>query len=154
MTDDLQIASALEDALRQSGELTLRPSGNSMGSTFSGADALVFRPAGEGPVPVGTVVAFRRGQQWIVHRVLWRFRRDGRVRYVTKGDGMRYRDRPSVSHANLVAFVAAVRKDQRTISLRTPSARVRGLSLAMGALARSLAARAWDRLGALLRGSN
>lgn len=118
------IASALEEALRQTGEVTVPAYGFSMGGALGKADALVIRAARGESVRCGDVVVFRRFDRWIAHRLIWKFGPRSEFVGLTKGDAIRGADRPCPKKKDVIGVVVACRFGEHARSLRTPRARL------------------------------
>lgn len=102
MVDDALVLDALRAVLQERGEVVVPPSGYSMGERYRCADALVLRPP-RGPVRVGDVVAFARGERWVLHRVL-SVRGD---RLLTQGDALGVVDESPVPRDRVEAVLVA-----------------------------------------------
>lgn len=69
MSDNALIQDALRAVLRERGEVVVPPEGYSMGPRYRKTDGLVLTiPARR--IRVGDVVAYARGNVWVLHRVM------------------------------------------------------------------------------------
>ena len=109
MTKNGVILEVMRGHLRARGELVVSPAGFSMGRRYRGVEGLVFRPV-PSRLRVGDVVAFARGDRWVVHRIL-------AVRgehVLTKGDALSALDDPDPARHEVEAvLVARVVKGRR-----------------------------------------
>ena len=133
--DSRDIMAALEETLRQEGEITLPAAGLSMQYSLGRAEALVIRPAATTPIRRGSIIVFKRHGRWIAHRVVWKtINNAGLAEYLTKGDSTWAFDRPVVSSEEVVGVVTAMRTNGRIVPFRggTVMAMV-GLAIAVAA---------------------
>ena len=130
-----EITLALEETLRQTGEITLPAAGLSMQCSLGRAEALVIRPAATTPIRRGSIIVFKRHGRWIAHRVVCKTTNNaGLFEYLTKGDSTWAFDRPAVSGEEVVGVVTAVRKNGRIVPFRWGVVMaVVGLALAVAA---------------------
>ena len=69
MSDNAVVQDALRAVLRERGEVVVPPEGYSMGLRYRRTDGLVLQtPARR--IRVGDVVAYARGEVWVLHRVM------------------------------------------------------------------------------------
>lgn len=108
MTDNAVILEVLREQLRTRGEVVVPPAGFSMGPRYGRARGLVLRPA-PARLRVGEVVAFARGDRWVLHRVLARWGE----RLWTKGDAVAALDQPPATRREVVAVLVARVQDGR-----------------------------------------
>ena len=114
---------ALEEVLRQTGEVTVPAFGFSMGGVLGKADALVIRAARAESVRCGDVVVFRRFDRWVAHRLIWKFGQRSEFIGLTKGDAVRGADRPCAEKAAVIGVVVACKCGERVHMLNTLRAR-------------------------------
>ena len=96
------VLDALRAVLRERGEVVVPPAGFSMGGRYLRADGLVLQPL-QGSVRWGEVVAFARGDRWVLHRVV----AVCGDRVWTKGDALATLDDPPVARSALEARLVA-----------------------------------------------
>jgi hypothetical protein len=118
------ISLALEEVLRQTGEVTVPAFGFSMGGALGKADALVIRAARAESARCGDVVVFRRFDRWVAHRLIWKFGPRSEFIGLTKGDAIRGADRPCPKKADVIGVVVACKFGESIHSLKTPRARL------------------------------
>lgn len=102
MPCNAMVQDALRAVLRERGEVVVPPEGYSMGSRYRRTDGLVLqKPARR--IRVGDVVAYARGDVWVLHRVmiahgdlLW-----------TQGDALGMLDEPPVRREQVEAVLVA-----------------------------------------------
>jgi signal peptidase I len=87
-------------------------------------DTVVIRHTTQGIHP-GSIVAYKRGERIIIHRVLRRLQATGEVAYLNKGDANPRRD-PLVRERALIGRVTSVVKKGRTIDVENAYWRVFG----------------------------
>jgi hypothetical protein len=98
---------ALEEVLRQTGEVTVPAFGFSMGGALGKADALVIRAARADSVRCGDVVVFRRFDRWVAHRLIWKFGPRSEFIGLTKGDAVHGADKPHAKKSDVIGVVVA-----------------------------------------------
>lgn len=81
----------------------------------------------------GTIVAFWRDGDLIVHRVLRVARSQAGITFITKGDNIAHCDHP-LSRDQLVGRVLIIQRGDRVVSLDTPAWRLSGWLIANGTL--------------------
>jgi len=140
------VADTLRQTLEERGEVIVPPSGTSMGPVFARAEGLVIRPVSSADLPLGSVIAARRGDQWIVHRIVWKRHTPHGATYRTKGDAARRLDWPAVAQTDIVGKVVALKFDGEIRSLETISARATAMALGLKGLAVGILAAAATRL--------
>jgi hypothetical protein len=123
MVSEQDISAALEDALRQTGEVTVPAFGFSMGGRLGKSDALVIHAAQAGSVRCGDVVVFRRFDRWVVHRLIWKFGPRSEFVGLTKGDAVRGADRPRARKTDVIGVVVACKAGGEIHMLNTWGAR-------------------------------
>ena len=69
MSDNALIQETLRAVLRERGEVVVPPEGYSMGLRYRRTDGLVLQ-ATTRRIRVGDVVAYARGEVWVLHRVM------------------------------------------------------------------------------------
>jgi len=126
MIEHADIMNALEDVLKQEHELTLPAAGFSMGQTMAQADALVIKNVATHPVPIGSIIVFKREEQWWAHRVMWHYVHDNTFCYITKGDAIRTSDKPHIKADDVVGTVKAYIKNDSRIELSSLAQRLMG----------------------------
>ena len=126
MIEHADMMNTLEDLLKQEHELTLPASGFSMGRIMADADALVITAVTHHPLPIGSIVVFKRDNQWWAHRVIWHYFHDNTFSYITKGDAIREIDKPHVNTQDVVGKVSAYMKDDSRINLSSLAQRLAG----------------------------
>ena len=102
MPDNAVVQDALRAVLRERGEVVVPPEGYSMGPRYRKTDGLVLA-APSRRIRVGDVVAYARGDVWVLHRVmiargdlLW-----------TQGDALATLDTPPVRRDEVEAVLVA-----------------------------------------------
>jgi len=101
----------------------LRVARESMRPFLRPGDWVVAGEVAEDSLRIGELVLFARGSDIVVHRYVGRVRREGRVLFLTKGDGRFFFD-PAWPASMLVGRVLEVHKGGRIIRLRVRSWRV------------------------------
>jgi signal peptidase I len=128
LTDSLasQIFDIWKDTKHNS---TVQVSGSSMHPLIEDGDSVVVTHTHQELKP-GEIVAFRKGQRIVVHRVLRCYQLGDETIYVTRGDHNRHID-PRVHEQAIVGRVAViVRKNNKRIDLETPLWRLIGRMMA------------------------
>ena len=120
MTDTASMLPALEEALKQSGEIALPAYGFSMKPPLSKADALVIKSAAVCRPRWGSIIVFKRFDRWVAHRVIFRA---GRT-WITKGDAVKAVDYPFVRDCEIVGVVGAYLMGNVTVDLANGRARI------------------------------
>ena len=102
MSDNAVVQDALRAVLRERGEVVVPPEGYSMGLRYRRTDGLVLQTPTR-RIRVGDVVAYARGEVWVLHRVmithgdlLW-----------TQGDALATLDESPVRREQVEAVLAA-----------------------------------------------
>ena len=94
----------VQDVLAREGAAWVSAASSSMAPLIQSGDELCLAPPQAGRVRAGAVIAFRRGGELVVHRVV----RRGPAGVVTRGDALPAADAP-VPWSDVVARVAAIR---------------------------------------------
>lgn len=123
MVTRTDMLAALADAIAAGRAVWVPARGLSMGPWFARADEVRVEKPAPAPVRPGALVVFRRGEQWIAHRVIGRRRAEDAVVYRTMGDGERAADEPPVRSSDCIGVVTAVRAAGVEISLGSFRAR-------------------------------
>lgn len=113
MTDNAVILEVLREQLRTRGEVLVPPAGFSMGPRYRRVSGLVLQSAPD-RLRAGDVVAFARGDRWVLHRVL---AVRGEVLW-TKGDAVATLDQPPARRDEVVAVLVARVRDGRRYAER------------------------------------
>jgi signal peptidase I len=123
------IASAVFDIWQEVGkESRLKVSGWSMSPLIKNGDLVIIRHAKDS-VGVGSIIAYRKAQQIITHRVIQVHKEYDKTTFITKGDFNLHSDTP-VSEEEVIGKVIAVEKGKRIFYLDTKVWRVVGYILA------------------------
>lgn len=120
--------------------------GESMTPRLQNGDSLFVRRVEVESLCLGDVVVFYR-DDWTrsrVHRLIWKRRRGGRLRFYAKGDAL-----PNAEYFEADALVGRVEEVKRDGRVVSDWKRAR-LALALVGCARFLLARAWYRVKILL----
>lgn len=100
-------------------ETTFKLTGNSMYPSIKSGDKVVIQHTRQS-IRIGSVVAFRRGREIIVHRVIKIKKDHDQEIFLTKGDFNRKSDIP-ITEAQIIGKVVTINKDGgRQIDLQTP----------------------------------
>ena len=137
-SDNKLCVDTLRDVLLRNGRLVLKPHGNSMGHLYNNASSVVIEPIAAKKISVGSVILFPRGNYWVAHRVVWRFRSDSDICYLTSGDAAGCLDSDTVTHSIVIGEVCEVRRDADVVDLRSASQRLRAAVLALYSLIRAV----------------
>lgn len=111
------------DLLARVGSLRFPVAGNSMSPVLEPGDIAVVEPMAEGSPRAGEVLlVFINDRQPTAHRLIARYRRDGRLLLALKGDRAGAWD-PVLSEAAVVGRVTSVEREQRVlpVACRPPS---------------------------------
>lgn len=144
MSDDLghsqlfrtQIGGMVNDSLRQGEGVRFQVMSNSMAPVIALGDSVtVAGPLARAPHR-GDVVCFRRGESFVVHRVLSVQHHEQGFSLLTRGDSSPELD-PRCDAANCLGLVCLVQKPDRVIDLRTLPWRILNRSVAALFLAQS-----------------
>lgn len=119
------ILDTLEIVLRQGRQISHPLSGLSMGVQFAATDGVVIQYEDASKLRPGMIIVYRRGDRWIVHRIVWVFGKGAGSLCVTKGDSVNWLDRPFVSRNEYVGLVIGSQIGDST-RLFTGLDRVRG----------------------------
>ncbi len=123
VTND-DILELLSEAVQSGKEVHVPVSGRSMGPAFNSVSGIIVRSVVPEKLRLGDIVVVQRDGRWVVHRIMWRLR----GRFITKGDGLGYLDRPRVTLAEVQGrVVGLVLNDGTTIPLDTFKARCGGV---------------------------
>lgn len=76
----------LIEALESGSAGLLHVRGNSMLPTLREGTVVRIRPAGADEIAVGRIAVFRKDRMLVIHRLVWKRRQDGGIRYLFKGD--------------------------------------------------------------------
>jgi signal peptidase I len=79
-------ADILLEALESGSSGILHVRGNSMLPTLSEGTVVRIRPAGANEIAVGRIAVFRKDRLLVIHRLVWKRRRNGTISYLFKGD--------------------------------------------------------------------
>lgn len=132
MISDQELLEVLAGALRNGRGVAVPVSGSSMGPDFASVRDIVVEPFAPSAIRLGSIIAFQRNGRWIVHRVMWKFRRTADPFCITKGDRLRALDRPFVKASEIKGIVVGlVTNDGDTISLTSTPRRLAGRCLVM-----------------------
>lgn len=134
ISDEQLCVDTLRDVLLKNGRLVLKPHGNSMGPLYNNASSIVIEPVSAMKISVGAVILFPRGDYWVAHRVVWRFRSDSDICYLTCGDAAGCLDSDTVTHSMVIGEVCEVHHDADIIDLRSAGQRFRAVVSAIYSL--------------------
>lgn len=121
----------VHDALARDGAVWVHESSDSMAPLVRAGDRLHLTRTAFADIRPGQLVAYERGGQLVVHRVLSR----GPAGLVTKGDGLSGRDAPVAASDVLGRVTTIVTRDGRTIRLDGSRWRALGRLLALASRA-------------------
>lgn len=77
-----------------------------------------------GKIKLFDIIVFKNETQMIVHRVIYKFRRNNELHFVTKGDSSLFPDKFLVSDDEFIGKVVGIKKDGKEINLETFSGKV------------------------------
>ena len=140
------------ELLRAGHPVAFRVSGISMDPTLHDGDRVTLAAIGPRTPRRGDMIAFRRGEQLVLHRVLSVITgANGDVRYLTAGDGLLYADGLQPATA-VIGRVVSVQRASRTWNPDAPLRRVQsrtrvflGLHPSMRAILREARTIAWPQ---------
>lgn len=110
----------LHEVLLSEGQLTIKPTGNSMGRLFKEADAVVIEAMPANALFVGAIIVFPRHNEWIAHRVVSRSGKRPNWRYRTCGDSASRLDDDIVLHDTSIGVIRKIKSGGRIINLGSP----------------------------------
>lgn len=139
MINNTDILDMLHKQLEQSGHISLRASGKSMGGPFENADSLVISSIEKHTPHIGDVVVVAHQNQWKVHRLLYRcFKQDV---CITMGDAMHSIDRPLPQKCDIIGTVTAIKTNGDSIHIAGPRRRIINLMIVFRSTLRLLRTR-------------
>jgi len=112
-----------EELLERDIELPLETAGLSMGGTIRNGERIVVRRVVSGELHPGDIVICRKASGFVAHRIIRKWRRDGRLQVQTKGDGHLSPD-PPVPADEVAGRVVAVRRGNRLLDLDSRAGRM------------------------------
>lgn len=99
-------AEILLEALEGGSSGILHVRGNSMLPTLQEGTVVRIRPAGAEAIAVGRIAVFRKDRMLVIHRLVWKRRENGEIRYLFKGDNAPVIDR--VEAARVLGVVEGI----------------------------------------------
>jgi signal peptidase I len=119
------VETAVEGSLRAGRGITFTVSTMSMQPMFVPGDRLIVRSPAGGAPNIGDPVVRKgeNGKGWVVHRLIGKSARDGRLWLETKGDNSPQAD-SGLEAEELVGVAVGIRRGEREANLQTEQARL------------------------------
>jgi signal peptidase I len=129
-SEERKFWTVLTDLLNAGRHVRFNPVGTSMGPFIRQGDSVKVRPCSPRDLAFGDIVLFAPGgEMYRVHRIVERFRVDGRPLFITRGDASPDADTP-IRPEDILGKVSAVTKGRWTLDLDKPCGKAINLAWA------------------------
>lgn len=116
-----------QEVLGRGGRLSFRARGTSMHPFIRGGDVLLVEPAAPARLRPGEIILYHRGgTSHIVHRLVRRVEKDGRLMFIAQGDNVVGADAPILAE-QVLGRVVEIHMDGHRMRLDTGPGRLLGL---------------------------
>jgi len=116
-TDDDQrkVLRDLADELLDKGtSIRITASGYSMYPAIRPGNTIIIKPVDEDDLKCGSIIAWKREKDMVVHRLVLAYESDNKKYYITRGDSCKSLDSP-VTHDMIAGRVEAIYRGQRLL---------------------------------------
>lgn len=118
-----------EDMLSSAYDLRISIAGASMSPSFRSGDIVIIKSANAAEVAIGDIIVCRSADGMIAHRLIRKYKNNGNMVLVTKGNSLPNFDNP-VFPEDVLGKVVAIERGKRKINLDNPLGRLTNLFLA------------------------
>ncbi|MDT8400853.1 MAG: signal peptidase I [Bacteroidales bacterium] len=114
--DQRKVLRDLADELLDKGtSIRINASGYSMYPAIRPGNIIIIKPVVEEDLKCGSIIAWKREKDLVVHRLVLAYESDNKKYYITRGDSCRSSDSP-VTHDMIAGRVEAIYKGHRLVA--------------------------------------